>query len=441
MTDEDRAVYNRTLNIDASGVMGYIKIPKIDVTLPIYHSTDENVLQTSIGHMEESSLPVGGESTHCLLSGHRGLPSARLFTDLDKLREGDTFTMTILNETLTYEVDHIWIVEPSDLSHLAIEKGKDYCTLITCTLYGINTHRLLVRGHRTKNADGNAMIVADAIQIRPVFIAPFLAIPILALLLVYLLISTSANRRRKRDLKAEYLSEHRLKEVALAFCLLLILPFLAPMTASAAEDAEFPDPDRTGSVSATFTYYDEKSGKTYPVTGGSSVGLYKVANVVVDDGFKFVVDERFAAVGEIPATDEELDKANAELAEKMAAIASGYEFDEAPQKMDSEGRVSFGGLSIGLYLVMQAEKGTGDKEFTITPFLVSIPYRNADGSLLYDVDASAKPTTVTKHDTTPPPPPPPKRIPQTGQLWWPVMVLGIAGALFVLAGVAAKVRK
>ena len=215
MTDEDRAVYNRTLNIDASGVMGYIKIPKIDVMLPIYHSTDENVLQTSIGHMEESSLPVGGESTHCLLSGHRGLPSARLFTDLDKLREGDTFTMTILNETLTYEVDHIWIVEPSDLSHLAIEKGKDYCTLITCTPYGINTHRLLVRGHRTKNADGNAMIVADAIQIRPVFIAPFLAIPILALLLVYLLISTSANRRRKRDLKAEYLSEHRLKEVEL----------------------------------------------------------------------------------------------------------------------------------------------------------------------------------------------------------------------------------
>ena len=231
------------------------------------------------------------------------------------------------------------------------------------------------------------------------------------------------------------------KVMALAFCLLLILPFLAPMTASAAEDAEFPDPDRTGSVSATFTYYDEKDGKTYPVTGGSSVGLYKVANVVVDNGFRFVVDERFAAVGEIPATDEELDKANAELAGKMAAIASDYEFDEAPQKMDSEGRVSFGGLSIGLYLVMQAEKGTGDKEFTITPFLVSIPYRNADGSLLYDVDASAKPTTVTKHDTTPPPPSPPKRIPQTGQLWWPVMALGIAGALFVLAGVAVKVRK
>ncbi|MBQ9027922.1 MAG: class C sortase [Lachnospiraceae bacterium] len=213
MTEEERAEYNKVLDVDGTGVMGYITIQKINCQLPIYHGTEESVLQTSIGHLEGSSLPAGGESTHCLLSGHRGLPSARLFTDLDRLREGDTFTLTVLNNTLTYEVDHIWIVEPSDLSHLAIEKGKDYCTLITCTPYGVNTHRLLVRGHRTKNADGNAMIVADAIQIRPVFIAPFLAIPILALLLVYLLISTSANRRRKRDLKAEYLSEHRLKEV------------------------------------------------------------------------------------------------------------------------------------------------------------------------------------------------------------------------------------
>ena len=213
VTDEERAEYESVLNVDGSSVMGYIRIPKIDVMLPVYHGTSERILQTSIGHLEGSSLPVGGESTHCLLSGHRGLPSARLFTDLDQLREGDTFTITVLNDTLTYEVDHIWIVEPEDLSHLTIEEGQDLCTLITCTPYGINTHRLLVRGHRTKNADGNAMIVADAIQIRPVFIAPFLAIHILALLLVYLLISTSANRRRKRDLKAEYLSEHRLKEV------------------------------------------------------------------------------------------------------------------------------------------------------------------------------------------------------------------------------------
>ena len=215
LTEEEKAEYESVLNVDRSGVMGYIKIPKIDVMLPVYHGTEENVLQSSIGHLEGSSLPVGGESTHCLLSGHRGLPSARLFTDLDQLREGDTFTITVLNDTLTYEVDHIWIVEPEDLSHLQIEEGRDLCTLITCTPYGINTHRLLVRGHRIENADGGAMVTADAIQIRPVFIAPFLAIPILVLLLIWVLVTTSAGRRWNRDRKREYLSSHQLQEAEL----------------------------------------------------------------------------------------------------------------------------------------------------------------------------------------------------------------------------------
>lgn len=212
LSDEEREAYMSQLDVGGNGIMGYIRIQKIDVMLPIYHGTEEGILQTSIGHLEETSLPVGGSSTHSMLSGHRGLPSARLFTDLDKLREGDTFTMTVLNETLTYEVDHIWIVEPSDLSHLTIEEGKDYCTLITCTPYGINTHRLLVRAHRIDNLNGDAMVVADAIQIRPVFIAPFLAVPILLMLLIYVLISTSARYRKKKDLKEEYLNENGLHE-------------------------------------------------------------------------------------------------------------------------------------------------------------------------------------------------------------------------------------
>ena len=197
MTEEDRAEYESILNVDGNGIMGYIKIPKIDVMLPVYHGTAENVLQTSIGHLESSSLPVGGESTHCLLSGHRGLPSARLFTDLDQLREGDTFTITVLNDTLTYEVDHTWIIEPEDLTHLQIEKGEDLCTLITCTPYGINTHRLLVRGHRVPNAQGTANVVADGIQIEPVYIAPILAIPAIIILLIVLLLST--RRAKKLD--------------------------------------------------------------------------------------------------------------------------------------------------------------------------------------------------------------------------------------------------
>ena len=212
LTDEEREAYMSELDVSGNGVMGYIRIRKIDVTLPIYHGTDEAVLQTSIGHLEQSSLPVGGESSHCLLSGHRGLPSARLFTDLDKLVEGDTFTITVLNETLTYEVDHIWIVESQDVSHLGIEQGKDYCTLITCTPYGINTHRLLVRAHRTENANGDAMVVADAIQIRPIYVAPFLAIPLVAVLLLYVLVSTGVKRRKRRDLKQEYFDQMGLAE-------------------------------------------------------------------------------------------------------------------------------------------------------------------------------------------------------------------------------------
>lgn len=215
MTDGEKASYKEELDVDGTGVMGYIKISKIDVELPVYHGTEESVLQSSIGHLEQSSLPVGGEGSHCMLSGHRGLPSARLFTDLDKLSEGDTFTLTILNETLTYEVDHIWIVEPTDLTHLQIEQGKDLCTLITCTPYGINTHRLLVRGHRIENLSGDAMVVADAIQIRPVFIAPFLAIPVLIILLIYVLVSTGAKRRNRRDYKEEYLRAHHLEEAEL----------------------------------------------------------------------------------------------------------------------------------------------------------------------------------------------------------------------------------
>ena len=190
--------YEKRLNINGTGIMGYINIPKINVQLPIYHGIDESVLQVAIGHIEGSSLPVGGKGSHCIVSGHRGLPSARLFTDLDKLVEKDTFTLTVLNYTLTYEVDQIRIVEPTDLSDLQIVKGKDYCTLVTCTPYGINTHRLLVRGHRIANANGEAMVTADALVIEPAYIAPFIAVPVLTILLTIMFISTGIRIRRKR---------------------------------------------------------------------------------------------------------------------------------------------------------------------------------------------------------------------------------------------------
>lgn len=186
MEEEQLEEYHSLLNFDGTGVMGYIDVPKIRVKLPIYHGTEEGVLQTSIGHLAETSLPVGGEGSHCVLSGHRGLPSAKLFSDLDKLVEGDTFTLSILNESYTYEVDRIRVVEPKDLSELQIEPGKDLCTLVTCTPYGVNTHRLLVRGHRIENIHGDAEVVDDALLLEPAFVAPFIMLPLVMVLLAVL---------------------------------------------------------------------------------------------------------------------------------------------------------------------------------------------------------------------------------------------------------------
>ena len=190
MTDEEREEYESLLNVSGNGIIGYIEIPAINCALPIYHGTDEAVLQIAVGHIEGTSLPVGGESTHCVLSGHRGLPSAKLFSDLDKLAEGDTFLIRVLDETLTYEVDQTRIVLPYEMSDLEIEEGKDYCTLVTCTPYGINSHRLLVRGHRIENQEEaqSVRVTADALQIDPLLVAPAVAIPILLFLLIILLL-------------------------------------------------------------------------------------------------------------------------------------------------------------------------------------------------------------------------------------------------------------
>ena len=197
LSDAQKEEYQQLLNVSGLGVMGYIEIPSIDCSLPIYHGTEESVLQIAVGHLEWSSLPVGGESTHCVLSGLRGLPSAKLFTNLDKLQTGDIFMLRVLDNVLTYEVDQILIVEPQEAGALRIEEGKDYCTLVTCTPYGINTHRLLVRGHRIDNIEEakTVRVTADAIQIEPLLVAPVVAIPILLLLLILLLLPKQPRKK------------------------------------------------------------------------------------------------------------------------------------------------------------------------------------------------------------------------------------------------------
>ncbi len=198
------AEYNQALSISASDVMGYITIEKLGVNLPIYHGTSDTVLAAGVGHLEGSSLPVGGASTHAVLSAHRGLPTSRLFTDLDKMEVGDTFTITVLTRTLTYQVDQILIVEPQDVSALQIVEGEDLCTLLTCTPYGINTHRLLVRGHRVETpAEKNISIPNEAVRLDSLLLAPVIAVPMLLVLLVYLLVR---YRGRKPEVVAPELA-------------------------------------------------------------------------------------------------------------------------------------------------------------------------------------------------------------------------------------------
>lgn len=200
MSDEEMELYQSLLNVSDTGVMGYVNIPKIDCELPIYHTTEESVLQIAVGHLEGSSLPVGGGSSHCVLSGHRGLPSAKLFTHLDRLEEGDIFYMQILDETLSYEVDQIRIVLPTEVDDLYIQEGQDLCTLVTCTPYGVNSHRLLVRGHRVANSHAamGIRVTADAIRLDPLLVAPAAAVPMLLVLMLWLFSGGSAGRRRAR---------------------------------------------------------------------------------------------------------------------------------------------------------------------------------------------------------------------------------------------------
>ena len=195
--------YAQTLDISGTGIMGYITIPKISVELPIYHGTDEGVLQVAAGHLEGSSLPVGGAGTHAVISAHRGLPSAKLFTNLDELEVGDRFTITVLNRVLTYEVDQISIVLPTEIDQLLPTEGMDYVTLMTCTPYGINTHRLLVRGKRVETTESqkHIRVAADVFRIEPIIVAAILAIPMLLAALVGVLVAPHLRKRSKRRRK------------------------------------------------------------------------------------------------------------------------------------------------------------------------------------------------------------------------------------------------
>lgn len=198
LSKKDKKKYESLLDVSGTGIMGYIEIPKIDCSLPVYHGTDEGALQIAIGHLEGSSLPVGGKSSHCVLSGHRGLPSARLFTDLDQMEEGDTFILNILGHKLAYEVDQIKVVLPEEMSDLEIQEGKDLCTLVTCTPYGINTHRLLVRGHRVKYVETKVQEQKEVSKSKT-DIRPVIAGAAVGAVVLFIIIFAVRRRRKHRN--------------------------------------------------------------------------------------------------------------------------------------------------------------------------------------------------------------------------------------------------
>ena len=201
MNHEQVPGYYDTLTLTDSGMIGYLKIDRIGVELPIYHSTSHEVLNKGVGHLEGSSLPVGGENTHCVLSAHRGLPTSKLFTDLDRVEINDTFQITVLDQVLTYQVDFIKIIEPSDVSDLQIIPGGDYCTLFTCTPYGINTHRLLVRGIRIETIKEKPVLYVsnEAFRIEPMLVTPAVAAPMLLALLIHLLVKYREPPKKKEE--------------------------------------------------------------------------------------------------------------------------------------------------------------------------------------------------------------------------------------------------
>lgn len=207
--EEIGELYYSVLDVAGNGIIGYISIPKINVNLPIYHGTSDSVLNVAVGHLEGSSLPIGGEGRHSVLSAHRGLPSAKLFTDLDRMEKGDIFTITVLNRTFTYEVDQILIVEPTQMEALNVASGKDYCTLLTCTPYGINSHRMLVRGCRIDNIEREEAIVvpAEAQKIPTYYVIPAVGIPLLFVSLTIML--TVSGRKRPRKTGEELLKEFK----------------------------------------------------------------------------------------------------------------------------------------------------------------------------------------------------------------------------------------
>lgn len=375
--------YEETLNVTGDGIMAYVEIDKIGVKLPIYHGTSDSALAVAVGHLKGTSLPVGGENTHAAISSHRGLPSARLFTDLDKLEEGDTFTITVLSDLLTYQVEKIQIVEPHVVRPLDIVEGKDLFTLVTCTPYGINTHRLLITGERVDNAlNRNYRIVSDARRMDPLTLAPYIGILLLILLLPFMLGGGKKTPAKQptRGSKPGHRPSGRGKQAFTSFLALLLLVLWGYPGTDWVQAASFPD--QTSSLQLKLQGPDDQAEAL-----GGNVQLYQLADLVEDQGqLAYQVKPEFSA-WEIPS-----EPTNPQFAQELQAFVADQGLASQDSKaLSAQGEVHFSNLAPGLYLLVHQHNNPAYYPFN--PFLISLPHMQGEGtgaSWQYQVEAYPK---------------------------------------------------
>ena len=328
-TEDELNTYKNLLNVDGTGMMGYITIPSINVKLAMYHTVDASVLQIGVGHLEGSSLPVGGKGTHTVLSSHRGLPSAKLFTDLDQLKKGDLFYLHVYDKVLTYEVDQITIVEPTDFGQFQIEEDKDLCTLFTCTPYGINTHRLLVRGHRVENTSTDANLISEASKISPTLVAACIGVILLVVICIIFIVI------RKRSKRETFMKKHIYQNILKIFLILSACIF--SFTCAYAEE--------TGSITVNTPIEDMK------------VSLYHVGEFTEQGTFTLAKQYQSYSVALDHSSSEEWQATANTLAQYIER--DGIHSD-ADGISSSNASLTFNHLTCGLYLMIGSEKEVND---------------------------------------------------------------------------------
>lgn len=374
-TEDDE--YNKLLKIDDTGMMGYIDIPKLDVVLPVYHGTSEKVLQSGVGHLKNTSLPVGGESCHAVLSGHRGLANAKIFTDLNKMEVGDVFYIKVLHHTFAYQVDQILTVLPSDTDSLQIEKGKDYVTLVTCTPYAVNTHRLLVRGTRIPYEEAQKVDEEVGLQRTIPFNLILLIAGIIALIIIW--VSIKLYKRRKEKNMSRISKRKRIYMcMASVMCMLLLL---IPLPVSAND---------LGSILLKATVEDETT--VYKLSNTEftmyQVGTYK--------NNSWALVSEFVKSGVIFDFDDS--SAQAEAAKKLEKYVQDNNIKGMPGKTNSDGEVMYRDLEKGVYLFVQTQKTQiSNQVYQSEPFIITVP-GNYDDQIIWNVTAEPK----FKNESIPP---------------------------------------